>query len=49
MALSPDGRFLAVTGFDSATLMLYSIAADGGLTRSATLPVDKGITDVVAR
>ena len=49
MALSPDGRFLAVTGFDSATLMLYSIAADGRLARVATLPWDKQIADIVAR
>lgn len=49
MALSPDGRFLAVTGFESATLMVYSIAADGGLTRAATLPWDEKITDIVAR
>lgn len=49
MAVSPDGRFLAVTGAESATLMLYAIAADGGLTRAATLPIDKGVTDIVAR
>jgi 6-phosphogluconolactonase (cycloisomerase 2 family) len=49
MALSPDGRFLAVTGFGSDTLMLYSIAADGGLARVGTLPWDKQITDIVAR
>jgi 6-phosphogluconolactonase len=49
MALSPDGRFLAVTGFKSATLMLYAIDADGGLTRAATLPWDEKITDVVGR
>lgn len=49
MAVSPDGRYLAVTGFESATLMVYSIAADGGLTRAATLPWDEKITDVVAR
>jgi hypothetical protein len=42
MTLSPDGRFLAVTGFESATLMLYAIAADGGLPRAASAcsPVD---------
>ena len=49
MALSPNGRFLAVTGFDSATLMLYSIAPDGRLARAATLPWDKQISDIVAR
>jgi 6-phosphogluconolactonase (cycloisomerase 2 family) len=49
MAVSPDGRFLAVTGAESATLMLYAIAADGGLTRAATVPIDKGVTDIVAR
>jgi 6-phosphogluconolactonase len=49
MALSPDGRFLAVTGFGSATLMLYSIAADGSLTRAAALAWDERITDIVAR
>ena len=49
MTLSPDGRFLAVTGFESATLMLYAIAADGGLTRAVTLPVDKQISDIIAR
>ncbi len=49
MTLSPDGRVLAVTGFESATLMLYAIDADGGLTRAATLPVDKQISDIIAR
>lgn len=49
MALSPDGRFLAVTGFDAATLMLYSVVADGRLTRAATLPWDEQISDIVAR
>jgi 6-phosphogluconolactonase (cycloisomerase 2 family) len=49
MALSPDGRFLAVTGYGSASLMLYAIAADGGLARSATLPWDEQIKDVLAR
>lgn len=49
MAVSPDGRFLAVTGFESATLMLYAIAADGSLTRAATLAIDKRIADLVAR
>jgi 6-phosphogluconolactonase (cycloisomerase 2 family) len=49
MAASPDGKFLAVTGFGSATLMLYAIAADGSLTRAATLPWDERITDIVAR
>jgi 6-phosphogluconolactonase len=49
MALSPDGRFLAVTGFDSATLVLYSIAGDGGLARAATLPWDRQISSVIAR
>jgi 6-phosphogluconolactonase (cycloisomerase 2 family) len=46
---SPDGRFLAVTGYESSTLMVYAIAADGGLTRAATLPWDERITDVIAR
>jgi len=49
MAVSPDGRYLAVTGFGSATLVVYAIAADGGLTRSASLPWDERITDIVAR
>ena len=49
MAVSPDGRFLAVTGWGSATLMVYAIAADGSLTRAATLPWDKQISDVIAR
>lgn len=49
MAVSPCGRFLAVTGYDSATLMLYAIARDGSLTRAATLPWDPRIMDVVAR
>lgn len=49
MALSPDGRFLAVTGYGSSTLMVYAIAADGGLTRAATLPWDERIMDVIAR
>jgi hypothetical protein len=29
--------------------MLYAIAADGSLTRAATLPWDERITDIVAR
>ena len=49
MAVSPDGRYLAVTGFNSATLMVYAIAADGSLTRAATLPWDERITDVIVR
>ena len=49
MAVSPDGRFLAVTGFESATLMVYAIAADGSLTRAATLAIDKQIADIFAR
>lgn len=49
LAVSPDGRFLAVTGFQSATLVLYSIAADGSLTRAATLSWDERIADLVAR
>jgi 6-phosphogluconolactonase (cycloisomerase 2 family) len=49
MAVSPAGRFLAVTGFESATLLLYAIAADGSLTRAATLAIDKKIADLVAR
>lgn len=49
MALSPDGRFLAVTGYEAATLVLHRIAADGGLTRVATLPFDKNVADIVAR
>lgn len=49
MALSPDGRFLAVTGFGSSTLMVYAIGADGGLTKAATLPWDERIMDVIAR
>jgi 6-phosphogluconolactonase len=49
MAISPDGRHLAVTGFGSATLVVYAIAADGHLTRAATLPWDDRITDLVAR
>ena len=49
MVVSPDGRSLAVTGAESATLMVYAIAADGSLTRAATLAIDNGITDIVAR
>ena len=49
MAVSPDGRYVAVTGFTSATLMVYAIAADGSLTRAATLPWDEQISDVIAR
>lgn len=49
MAVSPDGRFLAVTGYTSATLMVYAIAADGSLTRAATLPWEKNVSDIVAR
>ena len=49
MALSPDGRFLAVTGYEVGHLVLYTIAADGSLTRSTTLSCDNQIADVLAR
>lgn len=49
MALSPDGRFLAATGYGSSTLMVYSIGEDGSLTRAATLPWDERVMDVLAR
>jgi 6-phosphogluconolactonase (cycloisomerase 2 family) len=48
MAVSPDGRFLAATGFESATLVVY-IDRDGRLTRAATLPWDERIANIVAR
>lgn len=49
MAVSPDGRFLAATGFESATVMVYAIDHDGSLTRAGTLPWDERIADIVAR
>lgn len=49
MAVSPDGRHLVATGFQSATLMVYTIGGDGKLTRSGTLSWDKNISDVVVR
>jgi 6-phosphogluconolactonase len=49
MAVSPDGRFLAATGFESATLVVYAIDTEGRLTRAATIPIDKQVADIVAR
>jgi 6-phosphogluconolactonase (cycloisomerase 2 family) len=49
MTLSPDGRFLAVTGYEVGSLVLYAIAADGSIHRAATLACDKHITDIIAR
>ena len=49
MTVSPDGRFLAATGFESATLAVYAIDTEGRLTRAGTIPIDKQVADIVAR
>ena len=49
MAVSADGRFLAVTNFGSKTLTVYRIGADGGLERMTSVDVEDRIMDVVVR
>jgi 6-phosphogluconolactonase (cycloisomerase 2 family) len=49
MALSADGRFLAVTNYGSKTLAVYRIDAEGGLERMTTVDVEDRLLDVVVR
>ncbi len=49
MALSADGRFLAVTNYGSQTLAVYRIDAEGGLERMTTVDVEDRLLDVVVR
>ena len=49
MAVSADGRFLAVTNYGSKTLSVYRIDADGGLERMTTVDVEDRLMDVVVR
>lgn len=48
-ALSPDGAHLAVTAFNGGTITVYRVGADGDLTKAASLPCDKNISDIVTR
>jgi len=47
--LSPQAEFLFVTAFDGATITAYKVGKDGSLEEAASIPCDKGITDIVAR
>lgn len=47
LTLSPDGRFLLVTAFQGETLTAFEISNSGDLTRAASLPWDKQISDLV--
>lgn len=49
LALSPGGKFLLATGFQSGTLMAFRIGDDGGLERAGTLDWDPQISDLVTR
>lgn len=49
LALSPDGRLLFVSAFRGETLTAYSIGYDGALTKAATLPWPKQISDLICR
>jgi 6-phosphogluconolactonase (cycloisomerase 2 family) len=49
MAVSADGRFLAVTNYGSKTLAVYRIDAEGGLERMTTVDVEDRLLDVVVR
>ena len=49
MAVSADGRFMAVTNFGSKTLSVYRIDAGGGLERLTTVDVEDRLMDVVVR
>jgi hypothetical protein len=49
MAISSDGRFLAVTNFGSKTLSVYRIDAEVGLERLTTVDVEDRLMDVVVR
>lgn len=49
LALSPDGKYLLATGFQSGTLMAFAVGADGDLSRVGTLAWDPQISDVVTR
>ena len=49
MAVSADGRFMAVTNFGSKTLSVYRIDAEGGLKRLTTVDVEDRLMDVVVR
>lgn len=47
--LSPQAEYLLVTAYDGATITAYKIRDDGSLNRAASIPCDKGISDIVAR
>jgi 6-phosphogluconolactonase len=49
MAVSADGRFLAVTNYGSKTLSVYRIDAEGGLERMTNADVEDRLLDVVVR
>ena len=47
--LSPDGKYVLVTGFKAGTLTAFAIDNKGDLKRAASLGWDMQISDVVAR
>jgi len=47
--LSPKAEFLFVTAYDGATITAYTVGKDGSLEKAASIPCDKGISDIVAR
>ena len=49
MAVSADGRLLAVTNYGSKTLSVYRIDAEGGLERMTSVDVEDRLLDVVVR
>jgi 6-phosphogluconolactonase (cycloisomerase 2 family) len=49
MAVSADGRWLAVTNYNAKTLSVYRIDAEGGLERVSTVDTEDRLMDVVVR
>ncbi|MDF1826298.1 MAG: beta-propeller fold lactonase family protein [Verrucomicrobiales bacterium] len=49
LSLSPDGKWLLATGFESGTLMAYRVNHNGELTRAGTLEWDVQISDLETR
>ncbi len=47
--LSPKAEFLFVTAYTGATITAYRIGTDGSLSKVATIPCDKEISDIIAR
>ena len=47
--LSPQAEYLLVTAYNGATITAYNVGKDGTLEKSASLPCDRDISDLVAR